>query len=476
MITLGPYGFYWFQLQERDKSEPVTPRAVPEFETLVVPVNSNWVSLARERGVFERDVLPGFLSRTRWYPDHNPKQIKATLTSAVPFSDIGDNRPWIAFFETTRDDVTTRYVMPMQIEWVRFDRERFNPKALAAVRQGAREGTLLDVATEQIFIGLFLRGLSQNLVVDENNLRLEFKATSRFADYTIKEPQRIRTIEQSNSTALVDNQYVAKIYRRLQSGTSPEIEIGHYLTEVARFANAPALLGSVELIEGDHRSALGVLHVGVHFADNPWWLDVLEWGQASPHAVSFDIDWDQLAYRARGGVLLPILGASYGEALERGEIEPGAGPDMVALLHAIELVEHALELAGRNAAALVGDSKHHLITLAAALDRDCGLRRGIFGGIVEQIEQHLLEQHGIELEHREIGGQHQLHLVRREDLARAPERAADDLAEIVQRRVRHDGAGLQFGHAPDRRGGLDRCRAGADRDRAAALAGPPHRL
>ncbi|MBR0776451.1 malto-oligosyltrehalose synthase [Bradyrhizobium diazoefficiens] len=62
-------------------------------------------------------------------------------------------------------------------------------------------------------------------------------------------------------------------------------------------------------------------HVGVHFADNPWWLDVLEWGQASPHAVAFDIDWDQLAFRARGGVLLPILGSSYGEALERGEIE-----------------------------------------------------------------------------------------------------------------------------------------------------------
>ena len=62
-------------------------------------------------------------------------------------------------------------------------------------------------------------------------------------------------------------------------------------------------------------------HVGVHFADNPWWLDVLEWGPASPHAVSFDIDWEQLPYRRRGGVLLPILGFSYGEALERGEIE-----------------------------------------------------------------------------------------------------------------------------------------------------------
>lgn len=62
-------------------------------------------------------------------------------------------------------------------------------------------------------------------------------------------------------------------------------------------------------------------HVGVHFADNPWWLDVLEWGPASPHAVSFDIDWEQLPDRRRGGVLLPILGFAYGEALERGEIE-----------------------------------------------------------------------------------------------------------------------------------------------------------
>ena len=61
-------------------------------------------------------------------------------------------------------------------------------------------------------------------------------------------------------------------------------------------------------------------HVGVHFADNPWWLDVLEWGPSSPHAASFDIDWDQLPHRTRGGVLLPIVGSSYGQALEHGEI------------------------------------------------------------------------------------------------------------------------------------------------------------
>lgn len=62
-------------------------------------------------------------------------------------------------------------------------------------------------------------------------------------------------------------------------------------------------------------------HVGVHFADNPWWLDVLEWGPASPHAASFDIDWEMLPWRGRGGVLLPITGTSYGDALESGAIE-----------------------------------------------------------------------------------------------------------------------------------------------------------
>jgi (1->4)-alpha-D-glucan 1-alpha-D-glucosylmutase len=61
-------------------------------------------------------------------------------------------------------------------------------------------------------------------------------------------------------------------------------------------------------------------HMGVHHADNPWWLDVLEWGPKSPYAATFDIDWQTLPGRPRGGVLIPILGRSYGEALERGDI------------------------------------------------------------------------------------------------------------------------------------------------------------
>jgi maltose alpha-D-glucosyltransferase/alpha-amylase len=312
MITLAPYGFYWFQLQERDKSEPVVPRAVPEFETLVVPINSTWVSLARERGVFERDVLPGHLSRTRWYPERSPANIRPTLTSAIPFCDIGDNRPYLTFFEATQRGVTQRYVLPMQIEWVRFDRERYNARAFAAVRQGAREGTLLDVATDQIFIALLLRNLREVLTVEENGLRLEFRPTSKFSSKPIRQPERIRAVdtEQSNSTALVDSDYVVKIYRKLEAGTNPEIEIGWYLTEVAGFANTPALLGSVEFVEGNQRSAIGIVHAFVQNQGDGWtvtsayldrFVDEQRWLPASEFPGNREEQVPYLRYMSQAG-------------------------------------------------------------------------------------------------------------------------------------------------------------------------------
>jgi maltose alpha-D-glucosyltransferase/alpha-amylase len=272
MVTLAPYGFYWFELKERDKSEPVVPRAVPEFETLVVPLNSTWVSLARTRSVFERDVLPGHLARTRWYPERTPDTIRPNLVSAIPFCDIGDNRPWLAFFETTQRNTTSRYLLPMQIEWVRFDRERYNPRAFAAVRQGAREGTLLDVATDPIFIGLLLRNLQQSLTVTENGLRLEFRPTSHFTDKPVRQPESIRSVEtgKSNSTALVDGDYCIKVFRKIEAGIHPAIEVGRFLTEQAHFANTPMLLGTVEFVEGNQHSAVATVHTLIQNQGDGW--------------------------------------------------------------------------------------------------------------------------------------------------------------------------------------------------------------
>ena len=86
------------------------------------------------------------------------------------------------------------------------------------------------------------------------------------------------------------------------------------------------------------------------------------------------------------------------------------------------------------------------VRVAPALDADGRVRRRIFGGIVEEIEQHLLEQHGVEREHRQVGRELDLDAMLRQDLAGALQRAADDLAEVVQRGVGHDRAGFELGH------------------------------
>jgi (1->4)-alpha-D-glucan 1-alpha-D-glucosylmutase len=59
-------------------------------------------------------------------------------------------------------------------------------------------------------------------------------------------------------------------------------------------------------------------HMGIGGADNPWWLDVLEWGPQSEFAAWFDIDWHSGHDYLRGKVLVPFLGDQYGAVLEAG--------------------------------------------------------------------------------------------------------------------------------------------------------------
>jgi (1->4)-alpha-D-glucan 1-alpha-D-glucosylmutase len=61
-------------------------------------------------------------------------------------------------------------------------------------------------------------------------------------------------------------------------------------------------------------------HMGVGGPENPWWLDVLEWGRQSAYAHWFDINWNAPDPALAGKILLPFLGAPYGEALKNGQI------------------------------------------------------------------------------------------------------------------------------------------------------------
>src|SRR5271165_5039569 len=62
-------------------------------------------------------------------------------------------------------------------------------------------------------------------------------------------------------------------------------------------------------------------HMGVGGADNPLWLDVLEWGPDSAHAGWFDIDWDPDRRYLRDKLLVPFLGDQYGVELKGGKLQ-----------------------------------------------------------------------------------------------------------------------------------------------------------
>ncbi len=55
-------------------------------------------------------------------------------------------------------------------------------------------------------------------------------------------------------------------------------------------------------------------------SENPYWMDVLEKGSASPFARWFDIEWNHAKNALKNKVLLPILGAPFHRVVENGEL------------------------------------------------------------------------------------------------------------------------------------------------------------
>jgi maltose alpha-D-glucosyltransferase/alpha-amylase len=112
-----------------------------------------------------------------------------------------------------------------------------------------------------------LRNLRERLTSTRANrdCKLEFRPTSKFDDSVMREPDRIRAFESEfpSSSALVDHSSLQAV-PQARAGIHPGIEMGHFLTEVAAFANTPALLGSAELIDPDGgRSAIATLHAQI---------------------------------------------------------------------------------------------------------------------------------------------------------------------------------------------------------------------
>lgn len=149
------------------------------------------------------------------------------------------------------------------------------------------------------------------------------------------------------------------------------------------------------LVEAARAHGLGLIldcvpnHMGVGY-ENPWWCDVLTWGEASPYRDYFDIDWQPGEPTLAGKVLLPILGDHYGRVLEDGllRLDLDGGRLVVRYwehtlpLHPREtadLIEPALTLArGRgddDAVTLLADLQHQSRQISRRRERVSRQRR-----------------------------------------------------------------------------------------------------
>lgn len=85
-------------------------------------------------------------------------------------------------------------------------------------------------------------------------------------------------VEQSNSSVIVDDRWILKVFRRVQPGTNPELEVLRFLAEHGA-SNVPRLAGWYEVQDGPVDGTLGVLQALVPDAVDGWaWvLDRLPW-------------------------------------------------------------------------------------------------------------------------------------------------------------------------------------------------------
>ena len=122
---------------------------------------------------------------------------------------------------------------------------------------------------------------------------------------------------------------------------------------------------------------------------------------------------------------------------------PAARPGGVA---AVELLEDERLLAGREPRPAIGDHHVHLAVLDGGRDLDRASLGRVLDGVVQNVDEHLLDEEGIEGHQRQVGGQVDVDTAIAETLLHADQRAADHLFQGLPVLSNPDAAGLEPRH------------------------------
>jgi maltose alpha-D-glucosyltransferase/alpha-amylase len=293
LLTLPRYGYYWFELS-RDAPPPTWHENLPPLESVPMLV------LTEPHGFFQRkapdlpgyaelianevkrrleeELLPQYLDRQRWFAG---KAASATQASFQPLGawEAPHGRWLFAFCQVaTAGGESQTYSLPLTLRWVEPETlaPEHLPRVLGRVRRKATPGLLLEAQADENFCRDLVNAIGERRKLSLAEGQLNFTPSQGYHDWVTQAedwPVAYPALEQSNTTVMLGEKLVLKLFRKVTVGINPEWEMGRHLTERASFAHIAPMLGAVEWLPAsapEDTSLLAILQGYVENQGNAW--------------------------------------------------------------------------------------------------------------------------------------------------------------------------------------------------------------
>src|SRR6266446_4335997 len=248
VITLGPHAYYWFALQPQTNGRRVSKKHV--VPTINAPAELHTLLDDGRRAQLEQVILPNYIQTCRWFGSkaRTLRDLKVVEQPAVS-SEANAARFWFVVVSYV-DGPTETYALPVKIASGNAARavSRSAPHAIIARLAGAEETILYDAVWDAEFRSQLFEAIAQRQIMKGRAgdlVGIAGKAVTADSSVAVDKSQVLGG-EQSNSSMLFENKFFLKLYRKLEDGVNPDVEITRFLTERANFSNVPAFAGALE--------------------------------------------------------------------------------------------------------------------------------------------------------------------------------------------------------------------------------------
>jgi len=248
VITLGPHAYYWFALHA-----PTDGRRTPRKKTVPVinaPMELETLLTNGQRAAIEHEILPRYLQTCRWFGSKARTFRSLKIVEQPSISDDADSAQVWLVEVSYLDAPTETYVLPVSIASGETARalSQAAPHAIIARFAGNDENVLFDATWDVKCRSRLFDTIARREIVKARAGELVGITAKDFEADQFTSPQnsQVLSAEQSNSSMLFDNKFFLKLYRKIEDGVNPDVEITRFLTEHTKFPNVPAFVGAIE--------------------------------------------------------------------------------------------------------------------------------------------------------------------------------------------------------------------------------------